>query len=55
MFERPPEERDIAGGARGEAGAMAMRILAEMGRLLGADRQRQPRQLQGGPVRGALD
>lgn len=38
MFELTPEERDIAGGTRGEAAAMAMRILAEMGRLLGADR-----------------
>lgn len=38
MFELTPEERDIAGGAHGEAAAMAMRILAEMGRLLGADR-----------------
>jgi predicted aconitase len=38
MIELTPEERDIAGGARGAAAAMAMRILAEMGRLLGADR-----------------
>jgi len=38
MIELTPEERDIAGGARGPAAAMAMRILAEMGRLLGADR-----------------
>ena len=32
------EERDIAAGSRGEAQAMAMRIVAETGRLLGADR-----------------
>lgn len=38
MLDLTPEERDIAGGAKGEAAAMAMRILAEMGRLLGADR-----------------
>jgi predicted aconitase len=38
MLELTPWERDIAGGARGDAAAMAMRILAEMGRLLGADR-----------------
>ena len=38
MIELTSEERDIAGGTRGEAAAMAMRILAEMGRLLGADR-----------------
>ena len=38
MFELTAAERDIAGGAQGDAAAMAMRILAEMGRLLGADR-----------------
>lgn len=32
------EEREIAAGSRGEAQAMAMRIVAETGRLLGADR-----------------
>ena len=32
------EERALAQGAGGEAAAMAMRILAEMGRMLGADR-----------------
>lgn len=32
------EERDIAAGSQGEAQAMAMRIVAETGRLLGADR-----------------
>ncbi len=30
------QERAIAGGAAGEAAAMAMRIVAEAGRLLGA-------------------
>lgn len=38
MLELTPWERDIAAGAQGDAAAMAMRILAEMGRLLGADR-----------------
>ena len=33
-----PEEREIASGARGPAQAMAMRIVSETGRLLGADR-----------------
>lgn len=37
-MELTSEERAIAGGARGEAPAMAMRIVAETGRLLGADR-----------------
>ena len=32
------EERAIAGGARGEGAAMAMRIVAETARLMGADR-----------------
>jgi predicted aconitase len=32
------DERKIAAGGRGEGAAMAMRILAEMGRLLGAER-----------------
>ena len=32
------EERALAAGERGEAAAMAMRIAAEMGRLLGAER-----------------
>lgn len=38
MVELTSEERDIAAGAAGPAAAMAMRVLAEMGRLLGADR-----------------
>ncbi len=38
MLMLTPEERDIAGGAQGDAAAMAMRIVVEMGRLLGADR-----------------
>jgi predicted aconitase len=33
-----PDERAIAGGARGEGAAMAMRIVAETARLMGADR-----------------
>ena len=32
------EERELAAGARGQAHAMAMRIVADTGRLLGADR-----------------
>lgn len=32
------EERALAGGAQGEAAALAMRIVAEMGRMLGAER-----------------
>ena len=32
------EEREIAGGARGEGAAMAMRIVADAARLLGAER-----------------
>src|SRR5690348_17062326 len=32
------DERALAAGERGEAAAMAMRIAAEMGRLLGAER-----------------
>ncbi len=38
MMDLTSDERDIAAGAQGDAAAMAMRILAEMGRLLGADR-----------------
>jgi predicted aconitase len=37
-MELTPEERAIAAGERGEAQAMAMRIVAETGRLLGAQR-----------------
>ena len=33
-----PDERAIAGGERGEGAAMAMRIVAETARLMGADR-----------------
>lgn len=38
MVELTAEERAIAAGSAGPAAAMAMRILAEMARLLGADR-----------------
>ena len=37
-MELTSEERALGAGARGEASAMAMRIVAETGRLLGADR-----------------
>ncbi len=37
-MELTSEEREIAAGARGQAHAMAMRIVADTGRLLGADR-----------------
>lgn len=37
-MELSPDERSIADGAAGEAAAMAMRIVAEAGRLLGAPR-----------------
>lgn len=37
-LELSEEERAIAAGSSGEGAAMAMRILAEMGRLLGAER-----------------
>src|SRR5688572_7618791 len=38
MVSLTAEERAIAGGARGEGAAMAMRIVAETARLMGADR-----------------
>src|SRR5688572_33370221 len=38
MVTLTADERAIAGGARGEAAAMAMRIVAETARLMGADR-----------------
>jgi predicted aconitase len=38
MMELSVEEREIASGARGEAQAMALRIVEGTGRLLGADR-----------------
>ncbi len=37
-MELSPEDQEIVAGRRGEAAAMAMRIVAETGRLLGADR-----------------
>jgi predicted aconitase len=38
VMQLTDEERALAGGLGGEAAAMAMRIAAEMGRLVGADR-----------------
>ena len=36
------DEQAIAAGGQGEAAAMAMRLVVESGRLLGADRRRRP-------------
>ena len=38
MLELTQDERAIAGGAAGEGAAMAMRIVAEAARLMGAPR-----------------
>ena len=38
MLELTPDERTIAGGSLGEGAAMAMRIVAEAARLMGAPR-----------------
>jgi predicted aconitase len=38
MVELSTEEREIAAGARGDGAAMAMRIVAEAARLMGAPR-----------------